>query len=89
MTFKKRRGIRLTYIEQGYIAFTCWTYHAQPPPMQEKIRRLCASCGGEYADALFDVMVSQESITALTLKHHVSEMLLYNLRKKFYESWDE
>lgn len=90
MGFKKRRGINLSYIEQGVIAFTCWTFSRQPSEIQDKIRSLCYSCGGEHHKALFDVMTrSDMSITSVAAKYFVSESTLYRIRKDFYESWFE
>ena len=89
MTFRKRRGIDLSYIDQGYIAFTCWRYLKQPTEVQHKIVNLCASVGGEHHAALFEVMTRPDlNVAAVAMRHYVSESLLYSLRKKFYESWE-
>lgn len=87
MSFKKRRGIKLPYRRQGLIAFTCWNYDVQPDDMKKRIRDMCDQIGGEYADALFEVLTTEQSVTAVALKHYISKMQLYNLRVKFYESW--
>lgn len=87
MIFRKLKGVNLPVEMQGYIRFTCLTYKAQPGRVRAKIDRMCRECGGEYADALFDVMCSKESITAISLKHSVSQSVIYRMRKRFYESW--
>lgn len=87
MGFKKLRSVALPEEEQGYIYFTCMTYDRQPPGVRQKIDRLCGSCGGEYADALRALMCDGESITALSMRHYVSESTLLRARRRFYESW--
>ena len=59
----------------------------QPRWVREKIDRLCRECGGEHAKALHAVLCTRESVTAIALRHHVSESVLYERRKTFYESW--
>lgn len=89
MTFRKRRGIDLSYVEQGYIAFSCWRYFKQPPEVQQKIINLCMQIGGEHYAALFEVMTRPDlSVAAVAMRHYIDESTLYRLRKKFYESWE-
>ncbi len=85
--FRKRRGISLSYPMQGFICFSCLTYDAQPISVKSKIDNLCDEIGGEYRDALFEFLTTEKTVTEISLKHYVSETKLYNLRKKFYESW--
>lgn len=73
--------------KQGLIRYTCLNFAEQPKWIQEKIRRLCDGCGGAYSAALFELMTCQTSVTAVSLRHHVSESELYRMRKSFYESW--
>lgn len=86
---KKLRGVRLSRNRQGFIRYACLTYDEQPKGMQNKIDRLLRQCGGPYCAALRDVMCGEDSITAIALRHYVSESTLYRLRKDFYESWDK
>ena len=89
MGFKKLRGVRLSRNRQGFIRYACLTYDEQPKRMQNKIDRLLRQCGGSYSAALREVMCGEDSITAIALRHYVSESALYRLRKDFYESWDK
>lgn len=89
MGFKKLRGVNVSRNQQGFIRFACLTYAEQPKKMRDKIDRLLRQCGGPYAAALREVMCSEDSITAIALRHYVSESTLYRLRKEFYESWDK
>lgn len=88
MAFKKLRGVNVSRNRQGFIRFTCLTYDEQPKKMRDKIDRLLRQCGGPYDAALREVMCGEDSITAIALRHCVSESTLYRLRKEFYESWE-
>lgn len=87
MSFRKLRGVALPEEKQGLIRYTCLTYQEQPRWVREKIDRLCRECGGEHAKALHAVLCTRESMTAIAMRHHVSESVLYERRKAFYESW--
>ena len=85
--FKKRRGIRLSYNRQGLIYFVCINYYDMPKGIQAHIRALCEEVGKEYFDALFDVITSEKKMYQIAMEYFVSESLLYELRKKFYEKF--
>ena len=87
MSFKKLRGVSLPEEKQGLIRYTCLTYRDQSAHIQKKIRRLCNEHGGLYGAALWEVMCTRESVTSISLRHHVSETVLYEIRKDFYEAW--
>ena len=88
MSFRKLRGVNLPHREQGLIHFTCLNYDKQPKEIQEKIRRLCRECGGEHEKALFELMTRENiSVPWLERTYYVSDSVLYERRKKFYESW--
>ena len=85
--FKKLRGVGLTEEQQGLVRFVCLNQAGQPRRVREKIQRLCDTCGGAYSAALWDVMCTKKSITAIAMEHNVGESTLYRMRKEFYESW--
>lgn len=87
VSFKKLRGVNLPEEKQGLIRYTCLNYASRPSHEQKKIRRLCEEQGGQYAAALWEVMCTQEGVISIALRHHVSESVLYELRKRFYERW--
>lgn len=87
MGFKKLSGVPLSEERQGLIRYTCLTYNEQPPRVQRKIQRLCASCAGAHSAALFDVMCTKKPITSIALAHFVSESDLYRFRQAFYRAW--
>ena len=87
MSFRKLRGVRLSEEKQGLIRYTCLNYASRPKWEQEKIRRLCEVHGGQYSRALFEVMTTRRSVVAIAQAHAVSESVLYERRKAFYEGW--
>ena len=87
MGFKKLRGVDLPEEQQGLIRYTCLTWEAQPQHVQKKIRRLCDKCGGAESAALWEVMCTRRSITAIAQAHFLSESALYRMCKRFFESW--
>lgn len=88
MAFKKMRGCKLSYDKQGYIYFLCKNYAAQPEEVKKKIRTLCDEVAGEYSAALFSVLTSPKGVRRSAVEHYVSERQLYELRRKFYERWN-
>ena len=87
MTFRRRRGIKMGYKEQGMICFTCMNYHIQPIYMRRKIDRLCQEVGKEDVEALFTMVTTDTAITKLARIYYISERKLYDIRKQFYEKW--
>ena len=87
MSFKKLRGVDLPEEKQGLIRYTCLNYRDLSTRTQEKIRRLCQEHGGSYGAALWEVMCTRESIVSISMRHNVSESLLYEMRRLFYENW--
>ena len=43
--------------------------------------------GGQYSAALWEVMCTTENIVSIADRNHVSERVLYDLRKAFFEGW--
>lgn len=86
--FKKRRGINLSYDEQGLIHFVCVNIEKMPEYVQQKIVNLCEEIGQENAEVLYEVMTdSKRSIRILAREYNISESSLYRYRKEFYEAW--
>lgn len=89
MAFKKLRGVHLPEKKQMLIRSICLNYRDRPKYEQEKIKRLCEKCGGAYSAALFEVMTTEYSVRSVALKYYISESVLYDIRKNFYESWSK
>lgn len=86
-TFKKMRGIRLTYTRQGLIYFICMNYMDMPEEVQKKILNLCIEVAGEDYNVLFEVLTTEKSVRNISLSTYVPEKRLYKMRKHFYESF--
>ena len=90
MSFKKMRSINLPEDEQGYIFYLCRTYRRRPESIQKDIENLCKELGGtEYHCALLQVITTAKSVRRISIEQHVSESVLYDLRKKFYERYEK
>ena len=87
MGFKKIRGLAMSEERQGLIRYTCLTYRDQPAHTQNKIRRLCNEAGGAHAAAIWEVMCTKDAVAIIAARNHVSESVLYEGRRRFYESW--
>lgn len=86
--FKKRRGIKLTYNEQGLIHFICVNYDRMERPVQSKITNLCEEVAGEHKEALFTLLTSDTlNVHGVAMRYHISETQLYHYRRLFYERW--
>lgn len=87
MSWKKIRSVKLPYDRQMMIKGACLFYHEQPAETREKIDRLCREIGGEYEKELKDFLTTRKTAVQICMENYVSETTLYELRKKFYESW--
>lgn len=87
MSWKKLRSLRMPYEKQVLIRATCLLYGEQPKNVRAKIDRLCREIGGAHEKALRECMLTQKSIVKISMEHYIDESVIYELRKKFYESW--
>jgi len=87
MSFKRLRGVPLPYERQGQIYFTCRNYTTERKYIRDKIDRLCASAGGEYAPALKELLLSGRSVQRVADEFHVSPERLMLVRRRFYTEW--
>jgi len=88
LSFRKLRGVNRPAREQGLIYYTCMNYDRQPKHIREKIKKLCKECGGEHEEALF-VLLTRENVSVpwIERNYYVSDSVLYERRKRFYERW--
>lgn len=86
--FKKRRGIRLSYNEQGLVYFVCMNRKNQTPQIRDRIWNLCVRIGGEDGEALYEFLTNDAvSAQAVCMKYFTNEKKLYAMRKRFYEEF--
>lgn len=86
--FKKMKSLKIPYNKQGLIYFTCVNYDIQPPKVQKKILNLCIESGGEYYQALFDMVTTGKGVLEISQKYYISENTAYRLKRKFYKEWN-
>lgn len=88
--FKKRRGIKIPYNEQGFIYFACMNVKNLSEELQQKIRTLCNEVAGEHSEALYKMLTDDTvNIHAVAMRYYISESQLYLYRKRFYEMWNK
>ena len=88
--FKKMRGVRLKYNEQGEIYFHCKQYAKRTPEEREVICEVCRRvCGGNdtYYRALMRVLTTEYGVRRVAIDEEIGERTLYKLRQKFYEEF--
>ena len=89
MYFKKKRSIELSYERQGLIYFLCVNYNKLSAELQRHIHNICLEVGAEYYAALFELVTTTASVTAISSKHYTSPETMYRLLRKFYKSIDK
>lgn len=85
--FKRLRSVNKSYDEQGAIFFACRNFTRQPKKTQDKIRRLCAAAGPEYAQALLAYLTTDISWERTCMEYGLSQETLTRLRRRFYDAW--
>lgn len=86
--FRKLKGIKIPYEKQGLIYFVCINIKDMPRDIQKKVLNLCVEVAGEDYKALYEVLTNKnKSILSISLEYYINEKKLYNLRKNFYEKW--
>lgn len=89
-TFKKMRGIKLSYEKQGIIYFTLQNICEQPQEIRNKVKALCNELAGPDSRALYLFLTSRaDTAQSISLKYYIAERKLYQLRKAFYMEWEK
>lgn len=79
--------MKLPYHRQGYIYFVSRCYKDLPKAKRERIEEHCKRVGGEYWKALFDFVTKDVGITAICIRHYVSESTVKRLVNRYYEEF--
>ena len=88
MPFRKLNGVDLPYEQQVLVYAICRNYESMNRTTQKKILRLCEECGGIYAAAIFELMTGDgKNVEGVAMDHYMAATTLYDIRRKFYESW--
>ena len=81
--YKRSLAGRVSYARQGYIYYISRMYPELSERKQERIRELCQRAGGEYAQALLELVSTDVSITAASMRHHVSRATLERAVRRY------
>ena len=90
--FKKLEKLNIPYERQGLIYFTCMNYKDLPAYEQEKILQLCIEISADYYQALFKMVTTDAStypVWKIAADYYLDKGLLYKLRRRFYQRWNE
>lgn len=88
--FKQKRGIRLSYIQQGIVYFTCLNYKNEPADVRSGIIKLCREVAGEDYRALFDILTKDYVIIeGVARKNYITARRLCRYKEIFYERFKE
>lgn len=88
--FKKKKGIQLSYEEQGLIFFVCRNYKKMPNKIKTKICCLCKAVADEDWKPLFLLLTKKgRDIEQVAAEYFISDKRLAKYRKLFYESFFE
>lgn len=86
--FKRKRGIKLSYEQQGMVYFFCANYARLPRTSKVAIRKLCDEIAGRDSDALLVYLTKPEKDVGNVARNcFVSEKKLYKYRAQFYEEF--
>lgn len=83
--FRFKKAVPVSYDRQGLIYFQSKAYKTLSAAQQKKILNLCAECGGEYHQALFEFVTTDTGATAVCVQHHLSRSTLERVVRKYYE----
>lgn len=83
--YRYKRGIKVGYVRQGYIYFVSLMFDQLDERRKNKILKLCAECGGQYAEALFEFVTTETNSSDIERKHFVSKSTLNRCVRKYYE----
>lgn len=85
--FRFRKGLDISYVQQGYVYFTTRNFEALPARRQDRIRQTIQECGGPYEDALRDFLTTDAGAVELSMRYHISERTLYRIVARYYRTF--
>jgi len=89
--FRFKRAVNVSYNRQGYIYFLSRSYKRLRQRDRERIRKHCEKVAGKNAEnmeALFEFVTTDDTATAICLRHYIgSKTTLDRLVKIYYETF--
>ena len=83
--FRFKRSVPVSYDWQGLIYFYSRLYDHLPEKHREKIRNLCEEAGMEYSKALFVLVTTSLSMTAVCDRYYLSQSTLQRAVRRYYK----
>lgn len=87
--FRFKKAVPVSYERQGYIYFKSRCYRDLPEAEQQRIVNLCLASGGEYYQALFEFVTTDDGATAVCMRHHLSRSTLERVVRCYYTNWPQ
>lgn len=82
--FRYKEKIPLPYDVQGYIFFKCKLYRKLSPKEQHKIRECCKEAAGQYYEACFKFLTTNQGAEQICRKYYLGHSTLERCVQKFY-----
>lgn len=82
--FRFKKAIPVDYDLQGYIYFTSRRFKDLPAGKQKRIKQLCQEAAGDYAQALFEFVTTDDGATAVCTRHFLSCSTLERMVRRYY-----
>lgn len=87
--FRFKKGIPVSYEDQGYIYFYSRRYRRLPRKERRRIEMLCAEAGGEYQEALLEFVTTDSGAVAVCARHYISQSTLERAVRKYYSAFQK
>ena len=87
--FRYKKSVPVSYARQGYIYFKSRCYRELSEKEQHGLLNLCLEAGGEYYQALFEFVTSDEGATSICLRHHLSRSTLERVVRRYYTNFPD
>ena len=85
--FRYKSGIRVSYLQQGYIFFTSQRYKDLPEKRRQKIQEMCHKHGGEYAAALLEYVTTDSGEISICRRYNLDNSTLERATRRYYEGF--
>ena len=86
--FRHKKSVAVSRDMQGYIFFKSRLYKELPERDRREIDDLCLKCGGEYYQALFQFVTTDDGADIVCMRHHLSRSTLKRIVRKYYERFN-
>ena len=85
MIYHGGRRFGLSENEQSLIFWTCRNYYRLSHKQRNAIDEIIDDCANGERDALFEMITTGKSLTAVAMKHYISESALWERCARFFK----